>query len=416
MAYTLSGGTIQTFKASDGLPFRISSTGSTYLEFTSPVEHGMKQGEYVLFSGITTPFYISSVGNEIYDSSKYVINITLAQIPTGITFTTIMIGKRCIDLKNLSGSTSQYYVHRLKTLTSVNDFIMDGIGFETPIFEDEKKLLYQNAAFVNDVLVERNRMESVLYDFKTPLQLSGITNNLGYTPTEVYLATIFRNGAGYFSYPPKVGFKFNFHDTWIDNIFTGTTESKLSGTTYTFSGITFTSGNTLPLGTTGLVGSFVEYNPKEMNERIISDAFHKITNPAPIFYYGQTGNTTGFSGATAANPFGLYYQPYHKIKLKELSPYIESSKVNNPLNTTVIFNMPDNAIYDTTDQVWRWRDVYDDGYIDPDGFGTNFPFINGNHYVKTNINFYLRNERYYNNKQNGVKDFNTDAKNNPSDC
>jgi hypothetical protein len=136
----------------------------------------------------------------------------------------------------------------------------------------------------------------------------------------------------------------------------------------------------------------------------------------PIFYYGQTGNTTGFSGATAANPFGLYYQPYHKIKLKELSPYIESSKVNNPLNTTVIFNMPDNAIYDTTDQVWRWRDVYDDGYIDPDGFGTNFPFINGNHYVKTNINFYLRNERYYNNKQNGVKDFNTDAKNNPSDC
>jgi hypothetical protein len=292
---------------------------------------------------------------------------------------------------------------------------MDTIGFETPIFEDEKKLLYQNSAFANDVLVEKNRMESVLYDFKTPLQLSGITNNLGYTPTEVYLATIFRNGAGYFN-KVKVGFKFNFHNTWIDNIFTGTTETSLLYTTGTTSGITFTYGQAIPKGTGGLVGSFVEYNPKEMNERIISDAFHKITNPAPIFYYGQTGNTSGFTGASAANPFGLYYQPYHKIKLKELSPYVESSKTDNPLNTSVIFNMPDNAKFDTTDQVWRWRDLYDDGYIDPDGFGTNFPFINGNHYVKTNINFYLRNERYYNNKQNGVKDFNTDAKNNPSDC
>jgi hypothetical protein len=418
MAYTLSGGTMQSFKSCDGIPFRISATGSTYLELTSPVEHGMNQGEYIFFSGITNPFYINATGNAVFDSSKYVINIALAQIPTGVTFNTIMLGKRCIDIKNTSGSTSQYYVHRLKTLTTVDDFIMDTIGFETPIFEDEKKLLYQNAAYENDVLVERNRMESVLFDFKTPLRLTGFTNNLGYTPTEVYLATIFRNGAGYFNYPPKIGFKFNFHDTWIDNIFTGTSETKLSGTTYTdtVSGINFISGNTLPLGTTGLVGSFVEYNPKEMNERIISDAFHKITNPAPIFYYGQTGNTTGFSGATAANPFGLYYQPYHRIKLKELSPYVETSKSDNPWNTDVIFNMPDNAKYDTTDKVWRWRDVYDDGYIDPDGYGTNFPFVNGSHYVRADINFYLRNERYYTNKQNGLTDFNVNAKNNPSDC
>ena len=33
-----------------------------------------------------------------------------------------------------------------------------------------------------------------------------------------------------------------------------------------------------------------------------------------------------------------------------------------------------------------------DGYVDSDGFGTDFPFMNGNHYVKANINFYLRNE------------------------
>jgi hypothetical protein len=416
MTYTLSGGTYQSFVASDGIPFRISFTGTTYLELTSPVEHGMNAGEYVFFSGITTPFYINSVGNEIYNSEKYVINLALAQIPSGTTFNTIMIGKRCLDLKNITGSTSQYYVHRLKTLTSVDDYIMDNVGFETPVFVDEKKILFQNAVGTNDVVVERNRMESVLFDFKKPLQLTGFTNNLGYTPTEVFVSVIFRNGAGYFDYPPKVGFKFNFHDNWIDNIFTGSTETTLSGTTYTLSGITFTSGNTLPVGTEGLVGSFIEYNPREMNERIVSDAYHKITNPLPIFNYGQNGNVDGFSGATNSNRFGLYYQPYHKVMLKQLSPYVENSKTDNPLNTDVVINMPDNATFDPTENVWRWRDVYDDGYIDPDGNGTNFPFMNGNHYVRSDINFYLRNERYYTNKKDGVSDFNANAKNNPSDC
>ena len=32
------------------------------------------------------------------------------------------------------------------------------------------------------------------------------------SPTEVYVSAIFRNGNGYFNYPPKVGYKFNFHN------------------------------------------------------------------------------------------------------------------------------------------------------------------------------------------------------------
>ena len=102
-------------------------------------------------------------------------------------------------------------------------------------------------------------MESVLFDFKDSFLLTGLTNNLGYTPTEVYVTTIFRNGSGYFNYPPKIGYKFNFHNEWIDKVFTGTSENILSGTTYTVSGVTFTSGYTLPVGTSGLTGAFVEY-------------------------------------------------------------------------------------------------------------------------------------------------------------
>ena len=425
MVYTLTGVTGSTkvsFTAKDGIPFRVTygliETGSTYYELTSPVEHGMNEGEHVVLSGGTltglsnptgSTFYINSVGNETFDSGKYVINILKSQIKTGTILNTIMLGKRCKDFTNIVPSTSKYYVHKHKTLTDTGGYIMDSLGFESPVFEDEKKLLIENSAGDNDVVVERNRMESVLYDFKEPLKLSGLTNNLGFSPINVFVTAIFRNGNGYFNYPPKVGYKFHFHDTWIDQHFSGTTsnETSLTSSGFTKSGVTFLSGQTLSIGSI-LNGAFVEYNPKEMTERIISESFHKITNPITIFNHGQT---TGSTYASATNLEGLIYQPHYRIKLRELSPYTETA------NTNDIFNLPENTKYDPYDKVWRWRDVYDHGYVDSDGFGTDFPFMNGNHYVKADINFYLRNERYYKNKSNGIMNFmDVNNKNSNSDC
>ena len=419
MNYTLSGGTPPVqFVSGDGIPFRLSYSGGSYYELTSPVQHGMSEGEFITISGTTFP--ISTVGNEIYNSEKYVINILKSEVSTGFTFNTINIGKRCLDINDITGSTSQYYVHKHKTLTDVDGYIMDTLGFESTVFRDEKKLLYQNAAFVNDVIVEKNRMESVLYDFKNPFQLTGIKNNLGYTPTEVYVSVLLKNGNGYFDYPPKVGYSFHFHDTWIDEHFSGDTskETTLTGTTFTKSEIlhppsggtetitfSFLSGGTLTTGST-LVGAFVEYNPKEMKERIVSETYHKFFSPINIFNYNQTGSTipinstTNFSGATSDNPIGLIYQPHYRVKLRELSPYVETATTND------IFNLPENCTYDATEKVWRWRDLYDHGYIDSEGNGTNFPFVNNTHYVNTLINFYLRNELFYTNKKDGLTNFN----------
>ena len=86
--------------------------------------------------------------------------------------------------------------------------------------------------------------------------------------------------------------------------------------------------------------------------------------------------------------------------MRELSPYVETATTND------IFNLPENCTYDATEKVWRWRDLYDHGYIDSEGNGTNFPFVNNTHYVNTLINFYLRNELFYTNKQDGLTNFN----------
>jgi hypothetical protein len=434
MTYSLSGATGNTcdsifnfcFTAQDGIPFRVENNGD-YYKLTSPVEHGISKGEYIILSGgtytnysgntttgrtyYTIPinsntekyrvFQIDNVGDEIYNSEKYVINILKSEFISGTTLSNVVLGRRCLDLNNITGSTSSYYVHKHKTLTTEEDYILDKVGFESPIWENERKILFESALKENDVLVERNRPESVLFDFKKTFILTGITNNLKYTPTEVYATMILRNGNGYFTYPPKVGYRFNFHNDWVDYHFerTGNTETNITTTPFTGrTGVSgFTSGNTIPIGTT-LTGAFVEYNVKDFKERIISEAFHRFSHKktfngtVPLFDHGQ--NMT--------NPVGYYYQPHHRIKLRELSPYVETSK----LKREELINLPENTIFDNDNKVWKWRDVYDHGFVDQEGNGTKFPFINDMHYVSTDINFYLRNERGYNNKTDGLTGFN----------
>lgn len=413
MTYTLSDNTSYKFVADDGIPFIINSN-DRYYTLTSPIYHGMNSGEYIIISGGTitslTPeiertFYIHSIGNDTYNSENYVINILKTEFAQNVSFQngTVILGKRCINKNDIENTKSKYYVHKHKTLTDINDYILDNLGFESTIWRDEKKLLYENSAGVNDFLVEKNRMESLVYSFKNPFVLTGITNNLGYTPTEVYLSVIYRNGNGYFEYPPKVGYKFNFHDTWIDKQFSGNTslETNITSTTFTKTEnntiYNFKSGNTLNIGTT-LIGAFVEYNPHEFKERIISEAYHKIVYPTNIFNHNQD-DANYYSGASINNKVGIYYQPHYRIKLRELSPYLEIS------NTKDIINLPENAKYYQNENLWKWRDLYEHGYVDTDGYGTNFPFINGLHYVNRNINFYIRNEKLYTNKKEELKKF-----------
>jgi hypothetical protein len=406
MKYTLSGNTVYSFVASDGIPFRVTDNGST-LKLTSPVEHGFKSGEYIIISGGTMnnsvpvsgrTFLVTSVGDSYFNSENYVLEINKSELPSGTTLSTVILGRRCINRNNITGTTSTYYVHKHKVLTSQSDYILDKVGFESPIWETEKKLVFENSVGDNDYLVVRNRMESLIYDFREPLVLTGLTNNLGYTPTEVFVSVVFKNGNGYFNYPFKVGFKFNFHDSWIDQHFSGTTsvEPNIPYGTYTVPPLrTFTTGGTITPDTV-LTGAFVEYNRAELKERVVSEAFHKLTTPTSVFDHDQD-NPASYSGASANNLVGLYYQPHYRIKLRQMSPYIETSR------TKEVYGLPQNAKYFEDEDLWKWRDVYDHGFIDPEGFGTNYPFINNTHYVKNDIEFYLRNEKQYTNKQDSIK-------------
>ena len=158
------------------------------------------------------------------------------------------------------------------------------------------------------------------FHFKNSIDLSQYRNNFGYTPTEVFLTTVFRNGSGYFNYPPRFGWKFNFHDTWIDDQFDtefSGGDSGIPSTGFTQSGVTFTKGLELPIGTI-LYGDFVEYNSIDFKEIVLSETYHKITSNSDVFDHGQKEPNT-YTGASSTNPSGYFYKLHHQIKLRELS-------------------------------------------------------------------------------------------------
>ena len=419
MRYTLSGDTVYNFTADAGVPFRVEVYDDSY-RLVSPIKHNMSLGEFVVLSGSTLTsvskssrvFGITSLGDQNYDSESFVINIQKSEFTqnqiTAMDSIGVVFGRRCLDRTNVDETISEYYVHKHKTLTTPDECIIDNAGFETPIFEIERKLQFETADERNDVYVEQNRPESVLYHFKNAVDIRGLRNNYNYTPTEVYLTTTFRNRNGYFNYPPRNGWKFNFHNTWVDEQFDmgfSGSDTNLPFTTSTVGSFTFKEGDELPIGTV-LDGAFVEYNNQDFKETILSEGFHKITVPVDIYNHLQS-STANFAGVSQSNPVGLIYQPHYRIKLRELSPYVETARTND------IHNLPENVIYDEFNAVWKWRDLYDHGYVDPDGFGTNHPFTNGQHYIQSDINFLLRNEERFLNKGVGLKGFTTE---NDIDC
>lgn len=406
MTYTLSGNTkvegtnILNFLSGDGIPCRVEDF-DTYYKITTPVEHGINENEFIIFPRIQNlnnkALSVYRLGDNKYKSEKFVIIINKTQL-NGVTLPQLTTIKRCVDKLNIETTTSKYYVNKHKTLTSINDYTLDTLSFETPIFREEKKRILNNIANRKNFILDKNRPETVLYDFKNPINIEGLSNNFNHEVTEVYLTTIFRNGSGYFDYPLRNGYKFNFHDNWIDNHFAK--ESSIETTIpFTFDmvgNLTFKYGVPLTKGSI-LNGDFIEFNPYTLKERTISSSFHKLTNPINIFDYNQDEDVVNFSGSTLQNKSGLFYQTHYKVKLKELSDYVEV------VDSNIIADVPKNAFYSGTN--WRWRDIYEHGFIDSDGRGTNYPFFNGIHYIKNDVNFYLRNERLYINKNDGIKDF-----------
>jgi hypothetical protein len=376
---------------SDGIPFVIDNTnlnGQNIISFRCPVKHGLVEGEFVKlnfnYNGITT-FPVYTLGTGFYGSDEYVFNIQNVGF-TGVTFHNGVTGTfvRILDISNSGETTSKYYVRRHKILTGVEDSVLVKAGFDQNIFGSKK--IYESSGYTPNKTSRVSVIDgsqSYNLSINTDININPIRDNQKRPITELFFTTIWK---GYFGLTSgsKEGFEFNLPmvnnqpSHWWDsgNVNSNTNFSTNSYTTPLGvlppnNSINFTYIKPLTVGDT-FDGDYCEWNDYEQIERVISEIYHKITyNP----------NVFNIQPQTQSNPMGYYYRPINGVTLRVFSDYIEDGSSKN------VVGIPDYAFYSSNDDKFYWRDLYTYGYIDPNGLGVNYPFLNGTHYPFSNIIF-----------------------------
>ena len=380
-------GSFFDWNVSDGIPFKIrrtSENGAGLISFECICPHGLNVGESVEIFVNGQPylyrteafFNVFSLGNEKFDSEAHVFNIYNIGY-TGNTFFNGMVGtfKRVVNSSIPNETRSKYYVRQQKVILDTNGIILTKSGFEKNPFKDDVKLELSSIT-PNKITRISQKTSSNSYTFtgKFDVNIAGLLDNQLRPVTELYLTIINKGYSGYFNKPffgsgLKQGWGFNITNTnnswWDDN----NTLSKTNITTSSYQNTegtrrTFYYNNPLKVGDV-IDGDLCEWNDYLQVERVYSNYYQKIKYNQDIFKTTENQTT---------NSPGYYYKPHNPITLRTFSDYVETGSVDE------VEGIPNYAYYSNADQEFRWRDLYQYGFIDSEGRGVDYPFMNNAQY------------------------------------
>ena len=380
-------GSFFDWNVSDGIPFKIrrtSENGAGLISFECICPHGLNVGESVEIFVNGQPylyrteafFNVFSLGNEKFDSEAHVFNIYNIGY-TGNTFFNGMVGtfKRIANSSIPNETRSKYYVRQQKVILDTNGIILTKSGFEKNPFKDDVKLELSSIT-PNKITRISQKTSSNSYTFtgKFDINIEGLLDNQLRPVTELYLTIINKGYSGYFNKPffgsgLKQGWGFNITNTnnswWDDN----NTLSKTNITTSSYQNTdgtrrTFYYNNPLKVGAV-IDGDLCEWNDYLQVERVYSNYYQKIKYNQDIFKTTENQTT---------NSPGYYYKPHNPITLRTFSDYVETGSVDE------VEGIPNYAYYSNADQEFRWRDLYQYGFIDSEGIGVDYPFMNNAQY------------------------------------
>jgi len=388
----------------NGLPFIISNTtsnGRNLITFRSVCKHGLSVGEFVELSinyDGRNVFQVEQLGDGGFNSDLFIFSISNIGY-TGNTFLDGTTGtfKRVIDGNNVESTKSEYYVRKHKILTNQSQSVLTNAGFELNPFKVQKQ--YEPSALTPNQISRISVKEgSQTYNlsFSDNLDIGGLIDNQQRPLTELYFTFQWIGELGWTSKPTysqyalKQGFDFNIplrdgqpNDWWDNdpqnqnpNSYVGIeTESYVKES---FNNIQKIFYSNKPMVKDDVIdGDFCEWNNSEYTERVISNIYHKIIYNENVFDINLTNQSNEL------NPLGFYYQVHYPITIRSFSPYLEDG------NSETTSGIPDWATYNDSTKNFIWRDIYQYGFVDNDGVGVDYPFLNGVHYPYTNIIFRL---------------------------
>lgn len=407
----LIGDTTLQFLASDGIPFHtenVTVEGKDLIRFHCAAPHGLNEGEFVEINfhgaySFTTnmppqiPVY--SIGSESYRSAANVFNISVSQAfgtapPPNNTLGTFI---RMIT-PGEPKSRSQYYVVWHKILTMVEDCVINRCGFEDQVFRTQQKV--EQVVPNEDSkcrISTKNSYPAYVYSFTRDIDVSELRDTNSRPLTKLYVTVNLRNKKGYFDYPHKYGWSWNFPDTYLDtNVssatgYDGVNPNDVNVPFTPYPATPFIGGDPLVIGDK-IRGEFVEYNIMELKEREISKIQHKFNWNQNAFAIDLTNNNVNDPNNDEKR--GYTYSPHYEVPIRTFSSYIEEGdpeNISKDVNTHIDKDsIPGYATYFTRDGLWKWRDLYDIGFLEDGIIGVDYPYMNGAHYPKTDVRFYVK--------------------------
>jgi hypothetical protein len=384
------------WKSGDGIPFIITNgddSGNNVVIFRCGTKHGLSVGEYVKLSFSyqnESYFQVFSLGNGTMGSDDYIFSIFNYGF-IGNVFSNNKTGtlKRVVDINNPDDTTSEYYVKQLKVMSNVDDYVLVKSGFEQNVFGKKKK--YESSGFTPNKISRvsvKEGSQSYTLSFNKDFNLNGLIDNQKRPVSELFFNVIWK---GYFGWTfnngakLKQGFEFNLPlingkpDKWWEraNIKSDTNFiMKSYNTPVNTEPSQFYYVDSIKKDTI-IDGDLCEWNDFEQKERTVSTLYHKFVFNSVLF------DTRVSDTEPNINMFGYYYQPHHKLNIRVFSDYIEEGENDN---LTIV---PDYSYFSTNKNSFIWRDIYTYGFIDQDGNGVDYPFLNGKHYPYRNYVFRL---------------------------
>lgn len=379
--------------ASEGIPYVITvgtNQQTRFISFKCPVMHGLSVGEYVLLStdyNGNSVFQVASLGDTGSGSENYIFNIRNIGY-TGTTFVSLSQGtfQRILNPANSADTISKYYIRKHKILTDPQCAVLVNAGFEQNVYSNKQKCeikaLTPNQKQRTSV---KEGSRSYTLSFNCDVDTRPLLDNQKRPVSELFFTTLWR---GYFGWTEKLkqGWHFNTYldqnqpQIWWDQNNVNSNTILTQGQYNTTLGLYPFFYNNLLNKDDVIDGDFCEWNDFEQLERVISTYQHKITYNQNHFKLDNT--------LPGTNQPGYFYQPHRSVQIRAYSDYIEEGSSQN------VVGIPDYAYYSTTNALFRWRDLYPYGFIDTDGIGVDYPYLNDAHYPFLNSIFRVTPEGY----------------------
>ena len=367
--------------------------GRDMLGLTTPVKHGLKQGEFVTISGLnagyTNKMYrVVKIGDNKGDLPEYNFVIDVEKTLTSNISTDPVISSQTRMKRTVSGKESRYYYRIFHELTDLDDYELYPLAFANNFYNDKKSQI----AFNQDI------------------DINGLTDNLGRPLSELYHTFVKTDSNGTFT-KVKSGLEIPFFDEL--NVQTPTAPNNAFAAIGDINRIH--NGGSTPVvshspldvdvqpSQTTYYGDVAEYNQYEVTEHILGDVHHRfnsvnreiskqivVTDTVVVPITPTTGVNVPTTRTIQLGPRheGYTYKPHHLIKIRNFSNFIEQGD-----DSTI--GIPSYA-EDLLDGRYLWRDYMDIGYNDGQGL-IDYPFLNGANYIHSNVCINGRRQDPFNN-------------------